>query len=105
WTNRTLHEQSYAVACALTSLGVKPDDRVVLCLPNCVETIVPFTATLLAGGVVVPVFGGTVVHDIRHIVADCAPAVLVATSDFASRTDAMQWLPRHRFVIGAGGVP
>ncbi|MGQ9848516.1 MAG: long-chain-fatty-acid--CoA ligase [Aggregatilineaceae bacterium] len=51
----TLNSSVDALAAALVDLGLKKGDRVALILPNCVQFVLAFYATLKAGGIVVAV--------------------------------------------------
>jgi long-chain acyl-CoA synthetase len=51
-TYRELDRSSDALAAALTDMGLKKGDRVVLVMPNCVAFIISYYAVLKAGGVV-----------------------------------------------------
>ena len=51
---RQLEEESDSLAAALVSIGVKPGDRVALCLPNCPQFIVAEYGAWKAGAIVCP---------------------------------------------------
>ena len=59
-----------------TSLGLRPDDRVGVMLPNCPEVLSINGGTIAMGGVVVPVVFLLAPGEINHILADCRPRVL-----------------------------
>ncbi len=49
---KTLHSLVANLACDLIKIGIKPGERVGICLPNSVEFVVAFFAVLQAGGIV-----------------------------------------------------
>ncbi|PYC13225.1 non-ribosomal peptide synthetase, partial [Pseudomonas mosselii] len=75
---RQLDEQANRLAHHLIELGVKPDDRVAICVERGVSMVVGLLAILKAGGAYVPLDPGYPVGRIRHMLEDSAPlAVLV----------------------------
>src|SRR2546423_12848090 len=53
-TYRQLEEESDSLAAALVTIGVKPGDRVALCLPNCPQFMIAEYAAWKAGAIVCP---------------------------------------------------
>lgn len=51
---RQLQDNAHALSAALVAIGVKPGDRVALCLPNCPQFIVAEFAAWMAGAIVCP---------------------------------------------------
>ncbi|MFJ4348947.1 non-ribosomal peptide synthase/polyketide synthase [Pseudomonas sp. NPDC089401] len=83
---RQLDEQANRLAHHLIALGVRPDDRVAICIERGLSLVVGLLAILKAGGAYVPVDPGYPAERIRHMLDDSAPqAVLVhaATRDLA----------------------
>ncbi|QVM89273.1 amino acid adenylation domain-containing protein [Pseudomonas entomophila] len=77
-TYRQLDEQANRLAHHLIALGVKPDDRVAICVERGLAMVVGLLATLKAGGAYVPVDPEYPAERIRHMLSDSAPvAVLV----------------------------
>ncbi|MBC3502493.1 non-ribosomal peptide synthase/polyketide synthase [Pseudomonas sp. SWRI59] len=75
---RQLDEQANRLAHHLIGLGVKPDDRVAICVERGLSMVVGLLAILKAGGAYVPVDPGYPAERIRHMLVDSAPlAVLV----------------------------
>src|SRR5207247_3692422 len=54
-TFREIDQLSDRLAAALAKRGVRPGDRVTICMPNCVEFVIAFYGTLKIGGVVNPI--------------------------------------------------
>jgi acyl transferase domain-containing protein/acyl-CoA synthetase (AMP-forming)/AMP-acid ligase II/thioesterase domain-containing protein len=77
WRSADLHAQACRLASALVAAGMAPGDRVLLLLPNGAELIVAFTATVMAGGVAVPMFAGTTTHELQRVSAQCTPIAVV----------------------------
>jgi len=81
---RQLDEQANRLAHHLIALGVKPDDRIAICVERGLSLVVGLLAILKAGAAYVPVDPGYPAERIRHMLEDSAPlAVLVhgATRD------------------------
>ncbi|HKY23292.1 MAG TPA: class I adenylate-forming enzyme family protein [Vicinamibacterales bacterium] len=74
-----------AVAHALVQSGVGPGDRVLLQLGNCLELIVTQLAAWRIGAVSVPVVPIYRAHEMRHIIGDSAPRVLVTMAAVGAR--------------------
>lgn len=50
-TYAKLEQEVYVCAKALRAIGVKPGDRVTICMPNCPQTVIMFYAINLMGGI------------------------------------------------------
>ncbi|HDS1733729.1 non-ribosomal peptide synthetase [Pseudomonas sp. BP8] len=75
---RQLNHQANQLAHHLIGLGVKPDDRVAICVERGLSMVVGLLAILKAGGAYVPVDPDYPAERIRHMLSDSAPvAVLV----------------------------
>ncbi|RZI77505.1 MAG: non-ribosomal peptide synthetase, partial [Rubrivivax sp.] len=75
---RALNEQANRLAHHLIDLGVKPDDRVAICVERGLSMVVGLLAILKAGGAYVPVDPDYPAERVRHMLSDSAPvAVLV----------------------------
>ncbi|HDS1684031.1 TPA: amino acid adenylation domain-containing protein, partial [Pseudomonas putida] len=75
---RELNEQANRLAHHLIGLGVKPDDRVAICVERGLSMVVGLLAILKAGGAYVPVDPDYPAERVRHMLTDSAPvAVLV----------------------------
>ncbi|MBW8797137.1 MAG: amino acid adenylation domain-containing protein [Streptomyces sp.] len=72
-----LERRSRAVARALTGRGVRPGDRVGICLPRGTDLVVAVLAVWRAGAVYVPLDPEYPADRLRFIVADTAPAVVL----------------------------
>ncbi|WP_252092535.1 condensation domain-containing protein, partial [Pseudomonas sp. MWU13-3659] len=71
-TYRQLDEQANRLAHHLIALGVKPDDRVAICVERSLSMVVGLLAILKAGGAYVPVDPEYPAERIRHMLSDSA---------------------------------
>ncbi len=92
---------------AITSLGVRPGDRVALLLPNSLEVFQSYAGIAAAGAVAVPILFLLAASEIRHIVEDARPKVLVTAPLFVDKVrealDGLEEAPRVIVVGGASG--
>jgi len=96
WRYRDLGAMVDRVAGGLRELGVKPGDRVGLCLPNTHFFVAGYFAILKAGGIVVNFSPLMVAEEIAYQVADSGTSVML-TLDF------VPMLPRVLEVLGRDG--
>ncbi len=77
----------YASKCTalLRELGVKPGDRILLFFENSVEFYVSYFGILQAGAVVVPINIFLKEHELRHIIKDSEPVVIISSAKLAER--------------------
>jgi long-chain acyl-CoA synthetase len=76
WTYRRFWEASGHVARALLDEGLKPGDRVALCLPNCPVYPIAYFATLRAGLTVVQLSPLYIGHDLQRLLEDAQPKAI-----------------------------
>ena len=89
-----LADRSRRVARGFVELGVRPGDRVVVCMANCPEVGLTYSALWRAGAVPTPVLFLLTEEEIRHVVADSGAVACVTTPEFEAK------------VVGAAaGVP
>jgi long-chain acyl-CoA synthetase len=81
YTTRDLHEASLRLAAVLSALGVGRDERVMVLLPNCPEVLITFPAVWRIGAVAVPALPLLEQHELEFIALDCAPKLIVTTSE------------------------
>jgi long-chain acyl-CoA synthetase len=77
WTYRRFWKESERFAAALAREGVRPGDRVAICLPNCPAYPIAFFATLRLGAVVVQVSPLLHGQDLARLLKDSSPKALV----------------------------
>jgi amino acid adenylation domain-containing protein len=75
-----LNERANRLAHRLIALGVGPEVRVAICADPAPETVVGVLAVLKAGGAFVPLDADGPDERLRYLLADSAPAVLLAQS-------------------------
>src|SRR5256714_3373564 len=76
-TYAELNAQANRLAHHLRRLGVKPEDRVALCLQRNAELIVAMLGVLKAGGAYVSLDPNYPAERLRYILKDCAPVALL----------------------------
>ncbi|MGH2739532.1 MAG: class I adenylate-forming enzyme family protein [Actinomycetota bacterium] len=77
YRNTELLADARRFANVLTSLGVGPDDRVAVMLPNSLEVFQVFGGALAVGATAVPILFLLAPAEIRHILEDSQPKVFV----------------------------
>ena len=96
WSFAQLDDAASALAATLYELGLRPDQRVVVALPNSVEAVVAIFAVMRAGAVAVPVNPLMRPARLAQIVADSEPwGVLRESGDDIGTWDIRQLLA-HR---------
>lgn len=89
---------------ALRRLGVRPEERVMILLPDCPEFISVFFGTIKIGAVAVPVNTLLTPADYRYLLADSRARALVVHERFLDRIDSRAGtMPHLEHVIVAGG--
>src|ERR671935_51489 len=78
-----LFECGTRLAAGLAEAGVAPGERVVVLMENSPDVPVVYHAVARAGGVVTPVIFLTPAEELRRIVADCEPALVLTSPSFA----------------------
>src|SRR4029077_18720151 len=89
-TFREIDEQSDRLAAALARRGVRPGDRVTIFMPNSVEFVIAFYATLKAGGVVNPINAQSKEREVRFQVADSGATAVLYHEALAPVVDAVR---------------
>jgi len=84
-TYAQLNARANRLAHHLRSLGVGPDVRVGICVERSPELVVGLLAVLKAGGAYVPLDPAYPAERLRYMLADSAPAVLLAGGGLAAR--------------------
>lgn len=90
---------------ALTRLGVRPEERVLLLLPDGEAFVAAFFGAIRIGAVAVPVNTLLTTDDYRYLLSDSRARVLVVHARFLERIDAIaEPLPclQHIVVVGDG---
>jgi fatty-acyl-CoA synthase len=82
-----LHDRAQRFGRALVALGVKPGDFVCLLVPNSVETIVAMFGTSMAGAVLVPLSTRFTAVEMKFVLEDTNPVVVVASDTIKDYRD------------------
>ncbi|QQK74588.1 long-chain-fatty-acid--CoA ligase [Salicibibacter cibarius] len=85
YTNVRLDEASSQLAHALREMGVEKGDQVVVTMPNCPEVVVAFGGVIKNGSAVVPVMPLLQAQELRYILDDCTPKVVLTTNTLYSK--------------------
>lgn len=95
----------------LRALGVEPEQRVALLLPDGLAFAATFFAALKLGAVAVPLNTRLGAADLRSILEDCRPKLVVAEGDLAAAAEAAldgrtaRGVVRFESVIASGTAP
>jgi long-chain acyl-CoA synthetase len=84
WSFEELDRRASQTAHVLRRLGVVPGDRVALYLPNSPEWVVAYLAALKLGAIAVSLSAALRTDEVRALLADAEPRILVATPDLAA---------------------
>ena len=77
-----LDQAAHRLANALLELGQAHGDRVALYLPNGAELVVAMAAVARSGGIIVPISTRLSPAEVRFILEDCAPSVVMFAPEF-----------------------
>jgi long-chain acyl-CoA synthetase len=104
WTGEQLAERIRRVAGGLQEAGLEPGERVVVCMANCPEVSITYSAVWRMGAVATPVLFLLSEDELRHVLSDSGAALIVTTPEFLPKvTGAAADLPSVRGVIVVGG--
>ena len=79
-TFRQLHAEAVAAAQALAELGVRPGDRVGICMQKTLDQVVAILGVLWANAILVPIHPVLRPEQIGHIATDCDMKLLITES-------------------------
>jgi long-chain acyl-CoA synthetase len=85
FTYRRLHDLALRFANGLQKLGVKPGDRVALCLPNIPQFLISYWAALYTGAVIVPISPLLSERELHQQIVESQAKILVILDRFYSR--------------------
>jgi benzoate-CoA ligase family protein len=83
-TYRQLADETHRAAAGLLSLGVRPEERVLLCMADGVELLSAILGALWIGAVPVPVSTMFTGAELGVVAADCRARVLGVSTEFAA---------------------
>ena len=81
-TSGELAARARRAAAGFVGLGVRPGDRVVLCMANCPEVGITYSALWRAGAVATPVLFLLTEDELRHVFTDSGATAVVTTPEF-----------------------
>jgi amino acid adenylation domain-containing protein len=87
-----LNQRANQLAHYLVRLGVRPDDRVALCVERSLDMVVGLLGILKAGGAYVPLDPALPEERLAFMLEDCAPVALLTQSTVAERLPATSML-------------
>lgn len=77
WTYRDLDQHTNHLATALLDTGLQRQDRVIILLDNCAETVISLYSTLKAGGVFIILAGSVKGPKLRYILENSEANILI----------------------------
>ncbi len=80
-----LGERARRLAGGLWRLGVRPGDRVVVCMANCPEVPISYHAVWRIGAVVTPVLFLLTEDELRHVITDSGAVAVITTPEFTAK--------------------
>ncbi|SHN45201.1 benzoate-CoA ligase family protein [Cryptosporangium aurantiacum] len=90
-------------AAALRTAGLRPEERVLLCMGDTPELVTAFLAALRIGAVPVPVSTMLTPKDIQALAGDSRARIVVLSAEFAGLAPALEGLPEITDVVVLAG--
>lgn len=88
FTSGALAARARRLSQGLRDAGLQPGERVVVCMANCVEVGITYSAIWRAGGVTTPVLFLLSDDELRHVLADSEASYVVTTPEFLPKVRA-----------------
>jgi long-chain acyl-CoA synthetase len=88
YDSATLAARARRLSQGLRDAGLRPGERVVVCMANCAEVGITYSAVWRAGGVTTPVLFLLTDEELRHVLADSEAAYVVTTEEFLPKVRA-----------------
>jgi amino acid adenylation domain-containing protein len=98
-TFRQLHAEAVAAAQALAQLGIRPGDRVGICMQKTPDQVVAILGVLWANAIFVPIHPVLRAEQVGHIATDCDMKLLITES---ARVAELRDAARGRIALGCG---
>jgi long-chain acyl-CoA synthetase len=102
YTSGELAGRAARAARGLAELGVRPGDRVVVCMANCPEVGLAYQAIWRAGAVPTPVLFLLTEEELAHVVQDSGAVAVITTPEFLPKVQAAA-PGLHVIVVGGEG--
>lgn len=105
WTASRLGARARRFASGLRQAGVRPGDRVVVCMANCLEVGIAYHGIWRAEAIVTPVLFLLSQQELHHVLLDSGATLILTTPEFLSKVVAAgQGVPSLRAIVLAGKV-
>ena len=88
WTGLELADRSRRLSGGLRAAGLKPGERVVVCMANCPEVGISYQAIWRAGAVTTPVLFLLSTDELRHVLTDSGAVMVITTAEFVPKVGA-----------------
>src|ERR1700690_3742833 len=88
WTGTQLAERVRKLSGGLREAGLRPGERVVICMANCPEVGISYQAIWRAGAVPTPVLFLLSTDELRHVLTDSGAVLIITTSEFLPKVGA-----------------
>jgi long-chain acyl-CoA synthetase len=88
WTGAELAARVRRVTGGLRAAGLRPGERVVVCMANCPEVSITYHAVWRAGAITTPVLFLLSEDELRHVLTDSAAAFVVTTPEILPKVTA-----------------
>ncbi len=105
WTHGEVHDLAARVTMVLVDLGVRPGERIMIALEDCVAWVAAFLGAARLGVTAVPVNPELTEADHAFVLSDCDARLVVATREIAPRFDGVPHLTGEQLLCLAGRVP
>lgn len=99
-TFKELREEAIATAQALVDLGIKPGDRVGVCMNKSLEQILAILGTLYANAIFIPILPSLKETSIDHILTNSGMSVIITDTKRIKEVEAFGH--RVKIIIGSG---
>jgi long-chain acyl-CoA synthetase len=88
WTGPQLADRSRKLSGGLREAGLRPGERVVICMANCPEVGISYQAIWRAGAVTTPVLFLLSTDELRHVLTDSGAVLVITTPEFLPKVSA-----------------
>src|SRR6201747_817592 len=106
WSGSELARRARTVSGGLREAGLSPGERVVVCMANCPEVGIAYSAIWRAGAVTTPVVFLLSEDELRHVFSDSGAAYVITTPEFLPKVAAAaRDVPTVRGLVVVGDAP
>src|SRR5580693_7376451 len=100
-----LDELARQAAGALVAAGLRPEERLLLCMADSPELVALFLGGLYLGAVPVPVSTMVTAQDLATLAADCRARLLAVSAEFLAAAPDAARAPAVADVVVEGSIP